>query len=102
MFRVPLAGVSWRAVPQPLLSNRGGTAMPFIVQRDDPDREYFEIYEGKQYVGRIYKTPIGSWYWSVDLLLIAGKKSIDGHAATRTNALADLKDAWMKVAETVT
>ena len=76
--------------------------MPLIVQREDPDRERFKVFDGHQYVGRIYETPTGHWYWSVDLLLIAGKKSIDGVADTRLEALAQLKATWERIGPSIT
>jgi hypothetical protein len=69
-------------------------AMPLILQRQEFCGGQLKVYESQRYIGRIYQTPSDDWYWSVDLLLTEGKKSIDGRAATRVEALKMLRTAW--------
>ena len=71
--------------------------MPLIVQRQEYGREQFKVYEDRRYIGRVYQTPRGDWFWSVDLLLMEGKESIDGRMATRQEALTQLRAAWKHV-----
>lgn len=68
--------------------------MPFILQRQESCGGQFKVYENRRYIGRIYQTPSDDWHWSVDLLLTEGKKSVDGRAATRVEALRILRMAW--------
>ncbi len=70
--------------------------MPLIMQRQEFGREQFKIYEDQRYIGRIYRTPRDDWFWSVDLLLIEGKRSIDGRVATRAEAIEQLRAAWKR------
>jgi hypothetical protein len=68
--------------------------MPLMMQRQDLGREQFKVYDGQRYIGRVYQTPKDDWFWSLDLLLLEGKKSLDGRVATRTQALVQLRSAW--------
>jgi hypothetical protein len=54
--------------------------------------------DGELYIGRIYKTTRGDWFWGLDHTA-AGNRLINGHAATSAQAVAKLKAAWEAIAE---
>ena len=67
--------------------------MPLILHRREFGHDQFSVYEGELYIGRIYKTSRGDWFWGLDHSA-AGNRLINGHAVNSALAVATLKEAW--------
>lgn len=65
--------------------------MPLILHRREFGNDQFSVHDGERYIGRIYKTRKGNWYWGLDPFA-AG--SVDGHAETPDEAMTALVSAW--------
>ena len=68
-----------------------------ILQRLAVGRDQFKVYEGQSYIGRLYKAPADDWFWSLDLLLMEGKTSVDGRAVTQVDAVTRLRAEWERL-----
>jgi hypothetical protein len=72
--------------------------MPLILHRREFGHDQFSVYDGEWYIGRIYKTTRGDWFWGLDHSA-AGNRLINGHAPNSAQAVARLKDAWEAITE---
>jgi hypothetical protein len=57
------------------------TIMPLMLHRREFGTDQFSVCDGELYVGRIYKTRKGNWYWGLDPFA-AG--SVYGHTERQT------------------
>ena len=65
--------------------------MPLTLHRREFGSDQFSVHDGELYVGRIYKTRQGNWYWGLDQFS-AG--SMNGHVETPDEAMTALVSAW--------
>jgi hypothetical protein len=56
------------------------------------DSSDFEVFDGEQAIGRIYRAYDGQWFWGV--LLVVAWEPLRGHVATLDDAKLRFKEAY--------
>lgn len=65
--------------------------MPLLLHRREFGHDQFSVYDAERYIGRLYKTTRGDWFWGLDPFA-AG--STEGYMASPAQAMAMLTAAW--------